>query len=385
VYRNAAYSSRLQICVLCNIIDIRNTGGYGGEANGKKRKNYLRQLLNMTNRYLKQILLEEIGEEGQKMLNDSSAVVAGCGALGSVISNGLVRCGVGRVTIVDRDFIELDNLPRQMLFDEEDIKRGLPKAIAAAEKLRHINSEITIEPVVADLTAENIEKIIRGADIVLDGTDNFETRFLINDACVKLGIPWIYGGVVATYGMSFSIIPGETPCLRCFINELPGPGSTPTCHTVGVLGTAVNMVGSIEITEGLKILLGKCDSLIKKLAYIDVWQGIWNLYDIKKDANPCSVCDDRKFSFLDQKKGTTLTSLRGQNAIQVSPPVSAGVSFRDLALRLQPHGEVSYNDYMLKFTIKPYEFTVFHDGRTIIKGITDESEAKNLFSKYIGA
>jgi len=338
----------------------------------------------MTNRYFKQILLEEIGGEGQKRLNGSSAVVAGCGALGSVICNSLVRAGVGRVTIVDRDFIELDNLPRQMLFDEEDIKRGLPKAIAAAEKLRRINSEITVVPVVADLTVENIEKIIKGSDVVLDGMDNFETRFLINDACVKLGIPWIYGGVVATYGMSFSIIPGETPCLRCFINELPGPGSTPTCDTVGVLGTAVNMVGSIEVTEGLKILLGKYDLLIKKLVYIDVWQGIWNLYEIKKDANRCSVCDDRKFSFLDQKKGTRLTSLCGQNAIQVSPPASAGVSFHDLALRLQPHGEVSYNDYMLRFTIKPYEFTVFHDGRTIIKGITDESEAKILFSKYIG-
>jgi adenylyltransferase/sulfurtransferase len=338
----------------------------------------------MTNRYFKQLLLAEIGEEGQKRLNGASAVVAGCGALGTVIANSLVRSGVGKVTIVDRDFIELDNLPRQVLFDEDDIRRGLPKAIAAAGKLRLINSEITIEPVVADLTAENIEQIIKGTDIVLDGTDNFETRFLINDACVKLGIPWIYAGVVATYGMSFTIIPGKTPCLQCFIGELPGPGDSPTCDTVGVLGTAVNMVASVEVTEGLKILMGKQDSLINKLIYIDVWYGTWKVFELKKDSKRCPVCDDRQFAFLEQKKGTRLTSLCGQNAVQISPPVLTSVYFRDLASRLRPHGEVSYNDYMLKFTIKPYEFTVFHDGRTIIKGTTDESEAKILFSKYIG-
>ncbi len=338
----------------------------------------------MTNRYFKQMLLAEIGEGGQKKLNGASAVVAGCGALGSVIANSLVRSGVGRVTIVDRDFIELDNLARQILFDEEDIRRGLPKAIAAAEKLRRINSEVTIEPIVADLTAENIERIIKGAGIVLDGTDNFETRFLINDACVKLGIPWIYGGVVATYGMSFAIIPGETPCLKCFINELPGPGSTPTCDTVGVLGTAVNMIASIEVTEGLKILLGKHDALIKKLIYIDAWYGTWSVFELRKGSARCPVCDDRQFVFLDQKKGTRLTSLCGQNAIQVSPPTVTGISFKDLASRLKSSGEVSFNDYMLKFISRPYEFIIFSDGRTIIKGTTDESTAKTLFSKYIG-
>jgi adenylyltransferase/sulfurtransferase len=338
----------------------------------------------MNNRYFKQILLVEIGEEGQKRLGSASAVIAGCGGLGTVIASSLVRFGVGKVTIVDRDFIELDNLSRQVLFDEEDIRRGLPKAIAAAEKLRRINSEVVVEPVVADLTAENIEQLIKGTDIVLDGTDNFETRFLINDACVKLDIPWIYGGVVATYGMSFAIIPGTTPCLKCFISELPGPGSTPTCDTIGVLGTAVNMVASIEVTEALKILLGKQDALIKKLIYIDVWYGTWSLFELKKDKNKCSVCDDRQFVFLEQKKGTRLASLCGQNAVQISPPATTGISFKDLASRLASSGEVSYNNYMLRFTIEPYEFTVFPNGRTIIKGTTDESMAKTLFSKYIG-
>ena len=338
----------------------------------------------MTNRYFKQTLLSEIGEEGQKRLDSASAVIAGCGGLGTVIASSLVRFGVGKVTIVDRDFIELDNLARQVLFDEEDIRRGLPKAIAAAEKLKRINSEVIIEPIVADLTAENIERIIKDTDIVLDGTDNFETRFLINDACVKLDIPWIYGGVVATYGMSFTIIPRTTPCLKCFISELPGPGSTPTCDTIGVLGSAVNMVASIEVTEALKILLGKQDALIGKLIYIDVWYGTWNLFELKKDEKRCPVCDDRQFAFLEQKKGTRLASLCGQNAVQISPPAATGVLFKDLALRLASSGKVSYNDYMLRFTIEPYEFTVFPDGRTIIKGTTDESMAKTLFSKYIG-
>jgi adenylyltransferase/sulfurtransferase len=338
----------------------------------------------MTNRHSKQILLAELGEEGQRRLKRSSAVVAGCGGLGTVISNILVRSGVGRVVIVDRDFIELDNLPRQVLFDEDDIKRGLPKAIAAAEKLRRIDPEIAVEPVVISLNANNIEQIITGADIVFDGTDNFETRFLINDACVKLGIPWIYAGVVATYGMVFPIIPGETPCLKCFISDIPSPGESPTCNMVGVLGTAVNIIASVEVTEGLKLLAGKKDALIRKLMYIDVWQGTWSAYEIKKDDKRCPVCDDRQFAFLEERKESLFANLCGQNAVQITPPGLTGFSFPDLALRLRPHGEVSYNDYILGFTTGPYEFIVFHDGRTIIKGTTDESEAKILFAKYIG-
>ncbi|HBH86119.1 MAG TPA: hypothetical protein DDY17_00755 [Syntrophaceae bacterium] len=277
---------------LKNILDV----------SAKETKSHFGLLQYMTNRYFKQLLLAEIGEEGQKRLNGSSAVIAGCGGLGTVIANNLVRSGVGRVIIVDRDFIELDNLHRQILFDEDDIRKGLPKAVAAAEKLRRIDSDITIEPVVADLTAGNIEQIIKGADIVLDGTDNFETRFLINEACVKLGIPWIYAGVVATYGMVFSIIPGETPCLQCFIRELPGPDESPTCDTVGVLGTAVNIIASVEVTEGLKILMGRQDSLIRKLIYIDAWQGTWSAYEIKKDDKRCPVCDERQFAFLEKGK-----------------------------------------------------------------------------------
>jgi molybdopterin-synthase adenylyltransferase len=335
-------------------------------------------------RYFKQILLPEIGETGQKRLSESSVLIVGCGALGSVIANSLVRAGVGRVRIIDRDFIELDNLPRQILFDEEDVRKGLPKAIAAAEKLRLINSEITIEPVVEDLTAQNIESLLKGIDLVIDGTDNFETRFLINEASVKFSVPWIYGGVVSTYGMSFTIIPGETPCFQCFVNEMPQPGSSPTCDTVGVLGTAVSIVASIEVTEAIKFLTGKKEALLRKLVYIDAWNSVWNLFNLTKGKTACSVCDEKKFVFLEKRQGTRATSLCGQNAIQIYSPVHTISSFEELARRLASAGEVRYNEYMLKFNVDIYEFTIFTDGRTIIKGTTDESNAKTLFSKYIG-
>jgi molybdopterin-synthase adenylyltransferase len=337
-----------------------------------------------SNRYSKQILMPEIGEKGQERLNKSSVLVAGCGALGSMISNSLVRAGVGFVRIVDRDFIELNNLPRQVMFDEEDIRKGLPKAVAAAEKLRLINSDVRIEPVVADLNSGNIETLMKGIDLVLDGTDNFETRFLVNDACIKLGIPWIYGGVVSTNGMSYTIIPGKTPCFKCFMGTIPAPGSTPTCDTVGVLGMAVSITASIEAIEAVKLLTGNHDSLIKKLIYVDAWQGTWKLIDLKKSNTPCTVCDERRFEFLEQKKETRTASLCGQNAVQITPAKTDKISFKNLADRLKAVGTVTHNDYMLKLRIEPYEFTIFPDGRTIVKGTSDETTAKNLLSKYIG-
>lgn len=335
-------------------------------------------------RYRKQILLGEIGESGQRRLAGSSVLIAGCGALGTVIANSLARAGVGRIRIIDRDFIELDNLPRQILFDEEDIRKGLPKAVAAAEKLRMINSEITINPIVADLNAENIEQHVHDVDLVIDGTDNFETRFLINDCCVKLGIPWIYGGVVSTYGMSFTILPGETPCFQCFINEMPRPGSSPTCDTVGVLGTAVSVVASIEVTEALKLLTGKKEALLRKLVYVDVWNGVWNLFNLTKGKTRCPVCDDRKFVYLEQKQGTRVTSLCGQNAVQIYSPSKEVTTLHELAGRLASIGEVKFNEYMLACKVDQYEFTIFGDGRTIVRGTADPATAKTVFSKYIG-
>lgn len=335
-------------------------------------------------RYFKQALLKEIGEKGQERISNSSVLIAGCGALGTVIANSMVRAGVGHIRIIDRDFIELDNLPRQVLFDEEDIKKGLPKAVAAAEKLRLVNSEIEIKPVVTDLNAGNIVELMKDVDLVLDGTDNFETRFLINDACVKLGIPWIYGGVVSTNGMSYTIIPGKTACFKCFIGDIPKSGSLPTCDTVGVLGMVVSIIASIESIEAVKLLIGDYDSLIKKLIYVDAWYGTRKLINIQKEDRSCSVCDEKKFDFLEQNKGTRTAILCGQDAVQISPPKAGLLSLENLAGRLSSVGNVNYNKYMLKFKVEPYEFTIFPDGRAIIKGTDDETLAKTLLSKYIG-
>jgi adenylyltransferase/sulfurtransferase len=252
-------------------------------------------------RYNRQILFEEIGEEGQRKLLDSSVVVAGCGGLGTVIADTLVRAGIGRVKIVDRDRVELENLHRQILFDEEDVRQGLSKPEAAAKKLRKINSQVHIEPVEAEINSRNIEDIVRGADLVLDATDNFETRMLLNDACIKLGVNWIYGGVAAAYGTIFTIIPGETPCLRCFVKDPPSPGDIPKCDRVGVIPTAVNIIASIEVNEAVKLLLGKRKALLRRLINIDVWNGAWELFEIEKEKK-CPCCALHRFDFLEKKK-----------------------------------------------------------------------------------
>jgi len=335
-------------------------------------------------RYSRQMLLSEIGKAGQERLLSSTVAVAGCGALGSVIAGSLVRAGVGRLKLVDRDYIELNNLQRQMLFDEEDIARGLPKAVAAAERLRRVNSQVRVEPFVADVNATNVEEIIRDADLVLDGTDNFETRFLINDACVKGGIPWVYGAVIATHGMSMVIIPHRTPCFRCFLTDMPAPGTTPTCDTVGVLGAAVNIVASLEVVEGLKILLGREEELHGKLIYLDAWSGSLEQIEIRKGSTPCPTCDLGQFEFLEAKAGSYITTLCGRDAVQVNLRTAAQVSFPQLAVRLESAGRVSFNEYMLRFQVDSYELTLFTDGRAIIKGTTDEALARTLFARYVG-
>jgi len=330
------------------------------------------------------MLLPQVGEAGQEKLLAASAAVIGCGALGTVVASSLVRAGVGRVKIVDRDYIELNNLQRQILFDEEDIARGLPKTIAAAEKLRKVNSQVRIQPIVADVNPDNVEEIIGDVDLVLDGTDNFETRFLINDACVKHGIPWVYGAVLATYGMTMTIIPHRTPCFRCFLAEMPVPGSTPTCDTVGVLGPAVNIVASLEVIEGLKLLMVREEELHGRLIYVDAWASTLERMELEKRDKPCPACDLGQFEFLEAQQGSYLTRLCGREAMQVNVRGEVKVSFPGLAERLNPVGRVTFNDYMLRFQVDSYELTVFPDGRTIIKGTTDEALARTLYAKYIG-
>jgi len=336
------------------------------------------------NRYYKQTLLPQIGADGQEKLAGSTVVIVGCGALGTSLANTMVRSGVGNVVIIDRDYIDYDNLPRQILFDEEDIRKGLPKSVAAAEKLRRVNSSVNITPVVADLTSANIEELFAGADLILDGTDNFETRFLINEASDKMKIPWVYAGVVSTYGMIYATLPGETPCLNCFINTIPAPGSFPTCATTGVLNTAVNMVTSIEATEGLKILTGRKSAISEKLIYVDVWHNVSKSFIIKKGETPCRICDEHKYELLKTEKGVKAVSLCGHNSVQVTPSVPLSITFEDLSTRLKSSGEVKYNNYMMKFNAPPHEFTIFPDGRTIIKGVMEESAGKSLYAKYIG-
>jgi adenylyltransferase/sulfurtransferase len=344
-------------------------------------------------RYARQSVLAEIGVEGQKRLLASSAAVIGCGALGTHIASHLVRAGVGRVLLVDRDLVELSNLQRQILFDEQDIARGLPKAVAAADKLRQINSQVQVEAVVTDVNPDNVENLIGDVSLVLDGTDNFETRFLINDACVKLDIPWVYGAVVSTYGMTMTIIPHETPCFRCFLSEMPPPGSVPTCDTVGVLGTAAAIVAALEATEALKLLTGHTEAIQRKLLYVDAWTGELEHFALSKGDTPCPVCDLGHFEFLEAREGSWATSLCGRQAVQVNTRHNAGrekghethLSFPQLAQRLRSAGQVSFNDHLLRFRVDSFELTVFPDGRAIVHGVTDPALARALYARYIGA
>jgi adenylyltransferase/sulfurtransferase len=333
-------------------------------------------------RYSRQVLFRGIGEEGQRKLGNSCAVIIGCGALGTVIATSLVRAGVGRVRIIDRDFIEYHNLQRQVLFDEDDVRNQLPKAIAAERHLKKVNSTIEIEGIVADVNYTNIEKFVRDADIILDGLDNFETRGLINDTSLKHKIPWVYGGAISSSGMTMNIIPGKTPCLRCVHPQVPSGARMLTCETAGVISPAPFIIGSLQSAEAIKILIG-AEEINRDLIIIDVWRGSFHHLEIKPHQD-CPTCQG-KYEFLEGKFGTRTTSLCGQNAVQVLSPTAGALSLKELAARLKLVGEVSYNEFMLQFTVDAQEMVIFPDGRAIIKNTTDESLARGLYAKYIGA
>ena len=337
----------------------------------------------MQDRYSRQVILPNIGEEGQKTLLKSKITIIGCGALGTVVANNLVRAGVGKISIIDRDFVELNNLQRQILFDEDDI--GIPKAVAAAEKLKRVNSDVEIEAMVKDLNHMNAEKIMSGVDLVLDGTDNMQTRFLINDVCVKSKIPWIYTAAIGTYGMMMTIVPGRTPCFRCLLPDVPEPGSLPTCDTVGVLNTIPAIIASIESTEAIKILLGKKITTNEEsnLIYYDAWSNTFEKITVMRDER-CRCCVEHKFDFLNTAKKEIITSLCGRNAIQITPAKSADISFKSLAERLKRLGEVRFNNFILVFKERDKEISLFKDGRAIIKGTDDEKVARSLYARYVG-
>lgn len=335
----------------------------------------------LRDRYSRQTMFPGIGEAGQAKLSRSSAVIIGCGALGSNIATFLVRAGVGKVRIVDRDFIEYHNLQRQVLFDEDDIKADLPKAIAAERHLKKVNSSVEIEGIVADANYTNIEGFCHGADVILDGLDNFETRFLVNDTALKLKIPWVYGGAIASSGMTMTIIPGEPPCLRCISPVLPPPDASLTCETAGVVGTAPAVIASLQATEAIKILVG-AEKIKRELIVIDVWEGTF--HNLKVEPRPgCPACRGQ-YEFLETKFALRTVSLCGQSrAVQVVNTRVSEIALDGLARRLSKIGNVSCNEFMLRFTAGDDEIVVFPDGRAIIKNTIDESQARALYSKYV--
>jgi adenylyltransferase/sulfurtransferase len=337
-------------------------------------------------RYSRQMRFYGIGTEGQKRLAQSRVTLCGCGALGTVLANALVRAGVGHLRLIDRDFIETHNLQRQVLFDEHDVAENLPKAEAAARKLAAINSSVHVEPVVTDVDRTNILGLVEDADLILDGTDNFEIRYLINDAAVKLGKPWVYGGCIGSHGQTMTILPGQTPCLRCVFEAAPSAGEAGTCETAGVLAPVVNIVASFQAAEALKLLAGRNDAINRDLIYVDVWENTMRRIRVapllgKVD---CPCCRHRRFEWLDGLHGSQTTSLCGRNAVQVSPRTAGKLNFDEMALALEALGQVSYNRFLLKFTTDGFEFTVFPDSRAIIKGTSDVDKARTLYAKYIG-
>ncbi len=338
----------------------------------------------MNERYSRQILFPGIGREGQERLLDSRVLLVGCGALGASHAEMLARAGVGTMRIVDRDFVEFTNLQRQTLYKETDAADRLPKAIAARNRIAEINSEITVEPIVADINNSNIESLIQGCDVVLDGTDNFQIRYLVNDACVKHEIAWIYGAAVSSYGTTMTILPGETPCLRCIFEEMPDAGTSPTCDTAGVIMPIISSIASIQVAETLKLLTGNRGKLHGSLMQIDVWENEWRKIRLTESTAECVTCGQRKFEFLDAEAHEFSAVLCGRDAVQIAPPRPVSLDLASLRDRLTPFNDVKQNEYLLRFSPDVYEMTVFTDGRAIVKGTDDISVARSLYAKYIG-
>jgi adenylyltransferase/sulfurtransferase len=339
-------------------------------------------------RYARQSILPEIGRQGQERLATTHALVIGCGALGSASANLLARAGVGRLTLVDRDYVELHNLQRQTLYDEADVERHQPKAIAAAEKLRRANGQIVVAPVVDDVNAATIEQLLDGVNVIVDGLDNFETRYLVNDAAVKHGLPWVYGGVIGTYGLTMTIRPGRSACLRCVFPEPPPAGSAPTCDTAGVLGPAVDLVASVQVAEAIKLAVGDEEALNDGLLALDPWRLAFERIPLPGPVPDCPTCGARRFEFLDRAAFSTATVLCGHDAVQLraAPPLSTTVGLVALADRLSAAGETLSNPFLVRFRPagEPYELTIFPDGRTIVKGATDSAEARAVYARYVG-
>ena len=341
-------------------------------------------------RYQRQMIFYGLGETGQRKLLDSTVVIIGCGATGTVLANHLARAGVGRLRLVDRDFVELNNLHRQSLYDENDIHAGLPKAIAAERRLHIINSEIETEGIVADFNPGNALDLLKDAELVLDGTDNFETRYLINDVCLKLGLPWVYTGVVASYGMTATLVPDgatkkigreATGCIQCLLGTEPTAGG-PTCDTAGVLGPIVGLLGSISAGEAIKLLTGGGE-INRGLLHVDLWDNTFETFMLAGRDSGCPACGRDEYRFLDAEMGSRSAVLCGRNAVQVNNP-AARIDLTAIAKRLEALGEVRQNPYLVRAWIDAYEISLFPDGRAIIKGTEDPELARSIYARYIG-
>lgn len=374
-------------------------------------------MLNLA-RYHRQMLLPGIGEAGQQRLLAAHALVVGCGALGTVLADALARAGVGTLTIVDRDIVELTNLQRQVLYDEADVEAGMPKAEAAKAKLQRINSQVKVHAHVDDFNHTNAERLAEGADIILDGLDNFETRYLLNDLAVARGLPYIYGGAVGTSGVSMAVLPHvespqseellahralnweprhATPCLRCVFPEAPPPGASPTCDTAGVLGPVVQMIATHQAIQAIKLLTGNIDALDRSLLSIDAWMNEIRRFDVSDARNTagegCPCCVQKRFEFLDGTASSAAVSLCGRNAVQITPTGNGRIDLNAAAARLGAHGTFTANRFLLRGAFsheqgenqQPIELTLFPNGRAIIKGTTEPETARIIYAKYVGA
>lgn len=333
-------------------------------------------------RYSRQILFPGIKPEGQRKLSAAHVAIVGCGATGSCVAGLLGRAGIGHLCIIDRDYVEPSNLQRQVLFDENDAAESLPKAIAASRKISAFNSTIRVQPEVADLTPQNVDALLGEADLVLDATDNFETRYLVNDFAVKQGKPWIYAAAVAAYAVTMNVLPGETACLSC-IFPAPPQGTVETCDTAGILNSAANLVASIQATEALKLLVGSQEKLRRTLLSFDLWSNDRAEIAASHPRPDCLTCGKHEFSYL-AGKGRAQITLCGRNSVQIHER-HRPVDFTEMSARLQPHGKVKHNDFVLKFWRDPYELTLFPDGRAIIKGTIDTAIARSLYARFVGS
>jgi adenylyltransferase/sulfurtransferase len=335
-------------------------------------------------RYSRQILFAGIGRAGQSRLSAARVLIVGCGALGSAQAEALARAGIGHLRIVDRDFVEESNLQRQTMFTERDARERIPKAVACARRIAEINSDVAVEPHVADVHHANIEQLIENCDLVLDGTDNFATRYLLNDACVKHEVDWIYGAAVGSYGVTMTVRPHISPCLRCVFEETPPAASAETCDTAGVIMPIISVVAAVQVSEALKLLTGQTETLHRALMQFDVWRNEWRRIKLGAPSPDCPTCAHALYETLAPEAVELASVLCGRDAVQISPRLPTRVDLPALAARLRAAGDVHLNEYLLRLRTGDFELTIFRDARAIIRGTDDMTTARSLYARYVG-